>query len=62
MRHRPANSAFACLFQRRKRLGNDGLIVMEEAAPERHQSQQEERQRGDHTHYTPPDTQNYGRI
>lgn len=36
------------LFQRRKRLGNGGLMVME-AAPKRHQ-RHEDRQDGDQTH------------
>jgi hypothetical protein len=37
------------LFQRRKRLGHNGLIVVEEAASQRHQSHREDRQDGDHT-------------
>jgi hypothetical protein len=42
------------LFEGRKRLGDNGLIVMEEAASERRQSHREDRQDGDHTHYTAP--------
>src|SRR5262249_61351857 len=45
------------LFEGRKRLGDNGLIVVEEAASERRQSHRENRQDGDHTHYTAPATQ-----
>jgi hypothetical protein len=48
------------LFQGRKRLSYNGLIVVEEAASQRHQSHREDRQDGDHTHYKTPFTQNYG--
>lgn len=37
------------LFQRRQRLGDNGLIVVEEAAPKRH-GRHEDRQNGDQTH------------
>ncbi len=46
-------AASPALFQRRKRLRDNGLIVMEKAAPKRHRRQQD-RQDGDHTHYRPP--------
>jgi hypothetical protein len=45
------------LFQRRKRLSDNSLIVMEEAASQRHQSHRDDRQDGDHTHYMSPATQ-----
>ena len=46
----------------RKRLGDNGLIVMEEAASEWSQHHREDRQDGDHTHYKTLATQNYDRI
>jgi hypothetical protein len=39
----------SALFQRRKRLGDDGLVVVEKAAPKRH-GRHEDRQNGDQTH------------
>src|SRR5262249_8290798 len=48
-------------FQRRKWLGDDGLIVMEKAASQR-QSHREDRQHGDRTHYKTPATQNYTHL
>jgi hypothetical protein len=42
------------LFQGRKLMSYNGLIVMEEAASQRHQSHREDRQHGDHTHYKIP--------
>jgi hypothetical protein len=46
--------AYRRLFQGRKRLSYNGLIVVEEAASKWHQSHREDRQDGDHTHYKPP--------
>jgi len=42
------------LFQGRKWLSYNGLIVMEEAASQWNQSHREDRQDGDHTHYKTP--------
>src|SRR4029079_10637074 len=42
------------LFQGRKRLSYNCLIVVEEAASQRHRSHGEDRQNGDHTHYKTP--------
>jgi hypothetical protein len=44
----------AQLFQRRKRLSNNSLIVVEEAASQWHPRHGEDRQDGDRTHYKNP--------
>ena len=55
-------SSPARLFQGRKWLSYNGLIVVEKAASQWNQSHREDRQDGDHTHYKTPATQNYARL
>jgi len=50
-RRRTPGRGLPRLFQRRKRLSDNSLIEMEEAASQRHQSHREDRQDGNHTHY-----------